>query len=216
MKDFPIFTTEYGVASLVLKQIPYNASAYITLQDSLQPECLLRECCDFCKTVGAEHIYASGHSCLENYQLHTKILLMRCLREQLADTEAILIPIQKRNLEQFRKIYNDVMKPIANASHMSRIDAEQIFVKENGYFVYRKNELIGIGVAEGNRINAIVSVVPGCGKDIILALNRVLSGLYVEIEVASSNTRAVRLYDKLGFQTVCELSKWYKIFDCVK
>lgn len=212
MKDFPIFTTEYGVASLVLKQIPYNASAYITLQDSLQPESLLRECCDFCRAVGAEHIYASGHSCLQNYQVHTMMFLMQCLREKLADTDAILIPVQKETLEQFRKIYNDAMKSVANASYMSVVDAEQILFKENGYFVYRENTLIGIGVAEGKRIDAIVSVVPGCGKDVLLALNRVLSGQHVEIEVASSNTRAVRLYQKLGFQTIGELSRWYKIF----
>ena len=41
MKDFPVFTTEYGVASLILKEIPYQGTAYITLQDSLEPEKLL-------------------------------------------------------------------------------------------------------------------------------------------------------------------------------
>jgi hypothetical protein len=35
MRDIPMFTTEYGVASLVLKEIPYQAAAYITIQDSL-------------------------------------------------------------------------------------------------------------------------------------------------------------------------------------
>ena len=32
MKDFPMFTTEYGIASLVLKEIPYKKEAYIMLR----------------------------------------------------------------------------------------------------------------------------------------------------------------------------------------
>ena len=34
MKDFPFFTTEYGVASLVLKEIPYKEESYIILRDA--------------------------------------------------------------------------------------------------------------------------------------------------------------------------------------
>lgn len=211
MKDLPIFSTEHGVASLALKQIPFNGSAYITLQDSLQPQELLRECCDFCIAVGAESIYATGHSCLEEFQLHTAILLMRCLREKLTDTDAVLVPVRPATLAQFRRIYNDAMKTVANASYMAAKDAEQIRVKGSGYFVYREKMLVGIGVAYGKRIDAVIAMIPGCGQDTLLTLNRALSGPYAEVEVASSNTRAMRLYDKLGFQTVRELSRWYKI-----
>ena len=41
MRDFPMFTTEYGVASLVLREIPYREEAYITILSSEQPEELL-------------------------------------------------------------------------------------------------------------------------------------------------------------------------------
>ena len=37
MRDFPFFTTEYGVSSLVLKEIPYRSEAYIRILDA-QPE----------------------------------------------------------------------------------------------------------------------------------------------------------------------------------
>ena len=36
MKDFPVFTTEYGVASLTLKEVPYREEAYVLLRD-VQP-----------------------------------------------------------------------------------------------------------------------------------------------------------------------------------
>ena len=58
VKDFPMFTTEFGVASLILKEIPYRSEAYIIIQDTQQPEQLLQECISFCRMCGAEKIYA--------------------------------------------------------------------------------------------------------------------------------------------------------------
>jgi histidinol-phosphate/aromatic aminotransferase/cobyric acid decarboxylase-like protein len=67
MKDLPMFTTQNGVASLTLREIPYQQTAYIKLQATRQPKELLEECVGFCRAVGAEKIYASGHEILENY-----------------------------------------------------------------------------------------------------------------------------------------------------
>ena len=39
MRDFPIFSTETGVSSLTLKEIPYKKQAYIRIQD-VQPGAL--------------------------------------------------------------------------------------------------------------------------------------------------------------------------------
>lgn len=211
MKDFPVFSTQYGVASLTLKQIPYTGRAYITIQDSADPDALLKHCCDFCQAVGAETVFASGHSCLESYPLHTKIVLMRCQRELLEDTDAALFPVQKKTLEQFRGIYNGAMKDIANAAYMTAADSEKVLTEGNGYFIHRDHELLGIGIAGGERINAIVSLVSGCGRDVLLALNRALSGDCAEVEVATANIRAVRFYEKLGFVRCREISRWYKI-----
>lgn len=212
MKDFPIFTTQFGVASLTLKQIPYTGSAYIAIQDSTEPLELLKECCDFCRAAGAVSVFASGHSCLESYPLSTAVVLMRCLREQLADTDAALFPVQQETLKRFRDIYNDAMKHIPNAAYMTAADSEKVLKDGSGYFVHRDQELLGIGIAGGERIDAIVSSVPGCGRDVLLALNHALSGTCAEVEVAAANVRAVRLYEKLGFIRCRELSKWYKIF----
>ena len=58
MKDFPVFTTDYGVSSLILREIPYRREAYIHIQD-VQPDQLaehLRECVSFCRMAGAESI----------------------------------------------------------------------------------------------------------------------------------------------------------------
>ena len=211
MKDFPFFTTQYGVASLTLKQIPYNGVAYITIQDSADPKKLLQECCDFCRAVGAKSVVASGHCILQMYPMHTSVVAMRCQREGLGDTDAALFPVQKVTLERFRALYNDAMKTVDNAEYMSVADAEGVLQRGNGYFVHRNGELLGIGIAGCERIEAIVAVKPGCGETVLSALNHALSGECVEVEVATSNERAVRLYERLGFVQCKELSRWYKI-----
>ena len=60
MKDIPVFTTQNGVASLILQEIPTQGCAYIRLQATLSPEQLLAECISFCRMVGATRIYVAG------------------------------------------------------------------------------------------------------------------------------------------------------------
>ena len=60
MKDIPMFTTPYGVASLSLREVPYQKAAYICILSADQPEMLLEECVSFCRACGAEKVYAKG------------------------------------------------------------------------------------------------------------------------------------------------------------
>ena len=53
MKDMPVFTTENGAASLILREIPYQQTAYVVLRDTLDPLALAGECADFCRVCGA-------------------------------------------------------------------------------------------------------------------------------------------------------------------
>ena len=101
MKDIPMFTTEFGVASLVLNQIPYRGEAYIRLQATEQPEELLKECVGFCRACGAEHFYATGHPYLEQLPLHTAVLRLQCAVSALPETDAALFPVLPENLEQW-------------------------------------------------------------------------------------------------------------------
>lgn len=211
MRDIPVFSTENGVASLFLKEIPYSFSAYIRIHDSLAPEALLDECVSFCKAVGAEHIYASGHVLVEKYPFHTTILQMSRLRKGIDNTDAELVPVTETSLDQWRCIYNEKMKAVPNSAYMSEADAKKMLKREDGYFVFKRNTLLGIGMANGNQIDAIASVVPGSGESIVLALCNVLTEDIVTLQVASTNQRAVDLYHKMGFTITAEISKWYKI-----
>lgn len=212
MRDFPVFTTQYGVASIVLKEVPYRGEAYIKIQSALEPAALLDECVGFCRAVGAERAYASGHEELTKYPIHTSVLQMCCSRETLGDTDAALFPVQETTLQKWRELYNERMAAVDNASYMTENDGKRMLEAGHGYFIHRNGNLLGIGMAAGDKIDAVVSCVPGGGKDIVLALNHALCGDSVRLEVASTNQRAIRLYEKLGFLTVNEISRWYQIF----
>ena len=212
MRDIPVFTTQLGVASLSLGQIPYTAEAYIKIQDTQSPEAFLQECCDFCKAAGAKIIYACGHSFLKTYPLHTVIWRMSRSRGDLPETDACLFPVQEKTVEKWRNLYNERMRGIPNASYMTFFDAKQMLAKGNAYFVHRRDALLGVGIATGNKIDALIATERGMGEDVLLALCNALSEEIVELEVASANERAVKLYHRLGFMKTAELSRWYKIF----
>ncbi len=211
MRDFPFFNTQNGVASLTLKEIPYTKTAYITIQDSLEPENLLSECVEFCKIAGAEKIYGSNHPILEQYPLHTKIFQMSRIRERLPETDAALFPVTEKTLEHWRSIYNERMANVPNFTYMSVSDGKKLLQRADGYFVHIGDVLLGIGIASGEKIYAVISVKPGAGEKVVLALNNALSGENAFLEVSSENHRAIALYERMGFIKTNELSRWYRI-----
>jgi ribosomal protein S18 acetylase RimI-like enzyme len=209
MKDIPVFTTEYGAASLVLKEIPYLQTAYITLQHSLEPEKLLQECVCFCRMCGAERIYATGDPVLESRRLYTAMWEMRCDQAALADTDAALFPVQEQTLSQWKEIYNQKVRHLPNGAWMSDAAAKAMLAKGDGYFIHRGEELLGIGRASDDTLDWVASVRPGAGRDVVCALAHALWCDTVKLIVASENQKALALYTALGFIRTKEISKWY-------
>ena len=143
--------------------------------------------------------------------MHTTVCLMQRSRDGFSTTDAILVPVQGKTLERWREIYNQRMEFVPNASYMSTSDGSKMLREQNGYFVYRDGELIGIGMASNNKVNAVISAIPGSGQDVLAALNTVLTGSVIEVEVATANIPAMKLYTSMGFEQVSELSKWHCI-----
>ena len=211
MRDMPMFTTENGVASLTLNQIPYTKSAWIRIQDSASPEVLLEECIGFCRAVGAEYIYVTGAECCETYPEHTKILKLQADVESVGETDAALFPVTEATLARWREIYNEKIKSVPNGSWMT-IDKSREMLKEgSGYFIHRDGNLLGIGMGQGDRISWVASCMPGAGADVVRALCHAVTEQTVFLEVASANEKAMNLYRKLGFIPVEQLSVWYQV-----
>ena len=212
MKDIPVFATEYGIASLVLKEIPYQSAAYVTVRDSLEPERLLEECIGFCRACGADRIYATGHSELESRPLYTAMWQMQCSLGALPDTDAALWPVQENTLKQWQQIYNDKVRNLPNGAWMTDADARKMIEKGDGYFIHRGETLLGIGRVSGDTIDWVASLQPGAGRDVLLALSHAITEETVLLTVASVNIKAVKLYENLGFLKNKELSRWFQIF----
>ena len=56
MKNIPLFTSSYGLATLILKEISWNGRAYVLIRSvwNDQTAALLEECRGFCRAAGAE------------------------------------------------------------------------------------------------------------------------------------------------------------------
>ena len=211
MNDIPVFTTEFGAASLFLREIPYRQRAHIKIQSSLDPEKLLGECVDFCRACGAEWIDAAGHEYLERYPLITALYAMQCPREKLDGTDACLFPVTEETIGKWLEIYNTRMADVPNAAYMDSKDGKELLKTGDGYFIHKDGELLGIGKASGDFISAIVAVKSGMGETVVRTLVSALNSETVRLMVAGANLRAVRLYERLGFVKMKELSRWYRV-----
>lgn len=211
MKDFPVFTTEYGVASLVLKEVPYRQEAYIILQSTEDPEELLKECVSFCRMVGAEKIYAKGHSIVERYPLHTAIYEMR--GEAAVDPEKLenIFPVTENTISKWRQISNERMRGVDCAATQTFADEKFLLETGGAYFIHHDGELLGIGLMHDLELMQICAVKHGMGERVAHTLLSTVEGSTVRLEVASTNERAIRLYERLGFIRTREISRWYRV-----
>lgn len=213
MRDLPIFTTEYGVASLILKEIPYKKIAYIRIRD-VQPEdfrALLSECVSFCRMAGAERIYATGHEGLKRYPHYGSVLEMR--GEARVDPEklASLFPVTEATVPRWREIYNRAMAEVANATTLECRDEAEITQAVGSYFVHRDGKLLGIGWLEDTKLLALAAAERGAGEIVMNTLMSLVEGSMMTLEVASTNEKAIRLYERLGFVRTREMTRWYEV-----
>lgn len=213
MRDFPIFTTEYGVSSLILKEIPYKKEAYIRIRDVQEVffEEHLAECVAFCRMCGAERIFAAGHGKLEAYPLHTSILEMRGKAWVNTEELASLFPVTEETVARWRTIYNDTVGKVDNSSTLESRDEKSILESGGAYFVHDDGQLLGIGWLEDGKLLAVAAMEKGLGRRVMHTIMSLAEGEAMNLEVVSTNERAIRLYGKLGFIKTAELRRWYDV-----
>ena len=122
MKDIPMFTTEYGVASLMLHEVPYRQEAYIRVHD-VQPghlEDLIRECMGFCRAVGAERVYWSAGD--SEGELYAAVYEMQGTAWVDSEKLESLFPVTRETVIQFRQLLNEKMAGVDNAATITASD----------------------------------------------------------------------------------------------
>ena len=212
MRDFPVFPTEYGVASLVLKEIPYRQEAYITIQSALQPEELLKECISFCRMVGAEKVFARAHESVEKYPLHSAIYEMRGHIDVDENKIAHLWPVTEETVGKWRELLNQQLRQVDNAATLEKKDEKAILETGGAYFVHRGGELLGAGWIVDEELKLIASVQPGAGEQILHSLLSVSEPEQLRLEVASTNDRAIRFYERMGLVKTAEICRWHCVY----
>lgn len=211
MRDFPIFETEYGVSSLILREVPYRQEAYIFVQATEEPQKLLEECISFSRVVGAERVYATGHDFLENYPLHTIIYEMRA--DFAVDETMVehLWPVTEDTVGRWRELMNEQMAAVDHARTLDKNSEREILTSGGAYFVHHDGELLGGGWVAGEEIRLIVAAQPGAGRRVMHTLRSLIPGDTVKVEVVSTNEQAIRFYEKLGFIRTAEVYRWYRV-----
>jgi ribosomal protein S18 acetylase RimI-like enzyme len=71
--------------------------------------------------------------------------------------------------------------------------------------------LLGIGWLRDTELCAIAAVKPGMGWKVMNTMMSLVEGAQLELQVASTNEKAIRLYEKMGFLKTGERSRWYKV-----
>lgn len=213
MKDIPMFDTDTGVSTLLLKEVPYRQIAYVKVQ-SVQPGGLrehLDECVSFCRMCGAEKVLAQGHPELEAYPVHSTVLSMS-LAVPEAEPPAMVFPVTEQTVGRWREIYNQKMSGVDNAATLTARDEKTLLSSPGACFVHDCGSLLGIGWVEGSEILCVAGVRPGAGERVLRTLLTLLDSGRASLQVASTNERAIRLYERMGFVTVGESARWHQIF----
>ena len=134
--------------------------------------------------------------------------------EALCDEEktACLFPVTEQTVSRWRSICNERMRPVDNSATLESRDEKKILESGCAYFVHENEELLGIGWIDKGELLVVAAVKPGAGERVMHTLFSMMPGAELTLQVASTNERAIRLYERLGFIRTREISRWYRVF----
>ncbi|MBE6992627.1 MAG: GNAT family N-acetyltransferase [Ruminococcaceae bacterium] len=227
MNDIPAFTECGGVSTLILREIPYRKTAFILVR-AFEEACLdehLQEAVSLCRFAGAKSVFVSA----ENEELFPekepayKMLRLSagcCCRHE---AELLHEELCEYNIKDYISIYNACFADTISAETFTEKKARTCMDKSTRQcrIYYREGLPAAISDVEfrdnSATLNAI-GVLPeyrgGFGRAILESLMTEVGNKEIErlcLDVMSTNSEALRLYEKLGFEQEKVLSHWYKI-----
>ncbi len=215
MKDIPIFTGSTGSASLILREIPYQRTAYVLVRSVLPGGLreLLLDCGAFCAQAGAERVLVTASGPIGFLPHVHDMLELACHKAALPPLEdpVALEPLTAEHGEAFCELYNERFRAIPNAETCRREALPRLVSEQSAFFALVDGVRAGLGVLGPGELRA-VAVLPqfhGLGSRLTRTLLERLEGPTLTLRVSSANSPALRLYARLGFQRQRVLSRWY-------
>ena len=122
-----------------------------------------------------------------------------------------IFPVTEATAETWRRLCNARMRGVDCAATQTAADEKEILASGGAYFVHSAGELLGIGWMKDTELLAVCSVKPGAGERVMHTLMSLVEGAGMTLNVASTNEKAIRLYEKLGFLRTSEKVRWYRV-----
>ena len=197
MKNIPMFTSAYGIATLILREIPWSGSAYVLVRSvwNDQTAALLEECRGFCRAVGAKAVFAAYDT--EELPAEHAYDMLHMTRPKAGLPEAVLelLPLTREN----------------SAASYDQSSLEPLYGEDLAWLVKRGEVYAGVAEISKEGLEA-VAVLPefrGMGYDLALSVLHMVPSPVLQLKVASTNTRAIALYQRLGFRVEGVEKRWF-------
>ena len=217
MKNIPVFTSSYGIATLILREIPWSGSAYVLIRSVWdgQTAALLEECRGFCRAVGAKHVYAAWDTAeLPAAHAWDMIRMTRPkagLPQSLCPVEPE--PLTRENAAAYLEIYNRCFVQVPAAASYDAGSLEPLYGEDLAWLVKRGGVYAGVAEISKEGLEGI-AVLPehrGLGYDLALAVLPMVPSPELRLKVASTNLRAIALYERLGFTVDGVEKRWWQL-----
>ena len=206
LKNIPVFTCAYGVATLILREIPVFGKAYILLQTIYgDRSALIAECGSFCRAAGAEKVYVKLDAPEDGTVFACQIWELERNGKQ-PSSEIQLTPVSTENAEQHISLYNRRFSEVIGAAHCDRqsdFSGAWLWVKDDA--------VLGLGQIINGELRAIATARPGQGKVLAMGLLAMNGDARCTLQVASNNAPALRLYESLAFEKTKTLGSWFLV-----
>lgn len=214
MKNIPVFTSPYGIATLILREIPWSGSAYVLVRSvwNGQAAALLEECRGFCRAVGAESVFAAYDA--EELPAEPAYDMIRMARPKAGLPEPgklELAPLDRENSAAYLEIYNRCFITVPSAASYDQNSLEPLYGEDLAWLAKVNGQYAGVAEIskEGLEGIAVLPEYRGLGHDLALAVLQMVPSPVLRLKVASTNTRAIALYQRLGFIPECVEKRWF-------
>jgi ribosomal protein S18 acetylase RimI-like enzyme len=122
-----------------------------------------------------------------------------------------LAPLDRENSAAYLEIYNRCFITVPSAASYDQNSLEPLYGEDLAWLAKVNGQYAGVAEIskEGLEGIAVLPEYRGLGHDLALAVLQMVPSPVLRLKVASTNTRAITLYQRLGFIPECVEKRWF-------